>query len=368
MRRDEAKRELLIFHPAGSLFAIAAIMAIVLPWVWLLQLDETRLAHARLGIFGFGGVAVSGYLLTAQKAWTARNAPIPALGLGALALGSRVTAFWLPDRIWLMLLGSLGIALAILWPVLCAQRWDKLPLAAVPLALAAAEAALVGQHMTAAMLPGIMVILIMLVGGRMVPALLAEDRRRSGQVARPVPWRWPGLVLFGAAFFLDGMVGAPALIAVALWVLYQVRGGFQAGAASRFLCLGYVGLVPVMLGMAAARAGFLTPRAELHLLTMGVIGPVILAIAARVAMRRSKDGQLLPCSCHWGALWLIFVATAARGIAEVVPRPELWMVAAGVGWSTAWGLFLWAHLSMIARPAAFPLLSAKRGSLAQQGS
>lgn len=358
--QDRSNRDLLIFHPAGSFFAIAAIIAIALPWVWWLQLEEVRLTHARLGIFGFGGVAVSGYLLTAQKAWTARNAPIPALVLGALALGSRVTAFWFPGRIWVTLLGSLGIAFAILWPVVRAGRWDKLPVAAVPLALAAAEVALVGQFISAAVLPGAMVILILLVGGRVVPAFIAEDRRRSGHIARNLPWRWPSLGLFGSSFFLDGVLGALVLIAVALWVLYQVRGGFGAGPANRFLCFAYLGLVPVMLGMAATPAGLLIPRAELHLLTMGAMGPVILAIAARVAMRRPKDGQLVPRSCHWGALCLVFAATVARCVAEVAPRPEFWMIAAGVCWSTAWSLFLWAHLSMIGRPPAFPLLSAKR--------
>lgn len=156
------------------------------------------------------------------------------------------------------------------------------------------------------------------------------------------------------------VLGALVLIAVTLWVLYQVRGGFGAGPANRFLCFAYLGLVPVMLGMAATPAGLLIPRAELHLLTMGAMGPVILAIAARVAMRRPKDGQLVPRSCHWGALCLVFAATVARCVAEVAPRPEFWMIAAGVCWSTAWSLFLWAHLSMIGRPPAFPLLSAKR--------
>lgn len=64
------KRRPLIFHPAGVFFALAAVVAAVLPWLWLLPLTDPGQAHVRLGIFGFGGMAVSGYLLTAQRAWT----------------------------------------------------------------------------------------------------------------------------------------------------------------------------------------------------------------------------------------------------------------------------------------------------------
>ncbi|MBN9547898.1 MAG: NnrS family protein [Alphaproteobacteria bacterium] len=69
-RPDGVKRRPLIFHPAGVFFALAAVVAAVLPWLWLLPLTDPGQAHVRLGIFGFGGMAVSGYLLTAQRAWT----------------------------------------------------------------------------------------------------------------------------------------------------------------------------------------------------------------------------------------------------------------------------------------------------------
>ena len=121
----------------------------------------------------FGGLAVSGYLLTAKKAWTGRDAPVPALALGALALGARVAALCAPGMIWPVLLPSLAIALPILWPVQQAGRRGKLLLATIPLALAAAEAALVELRMPVAGLPMAMAALILTVGGRMVPAFLA---------------------------------------------------------------------------------------------------------------------------------------------------------------------------------------------------
>ncbi|MCW0209144.1 MAG: NnrS family protein, partial [Achromobacter sp.] len=337
-----------------------AVMAIALPWLWLLSLEDTRLAHVRLGIFGFGGLAVSGYLLTAMRAWIGRDVPVPALALGFLALGARVAALCAPEMIWPVLLPSLVIASAILWPVLQARRWDKLLLAMIPLAMTAAEAALVQLRVTAAGLPIAMAAVIFAVGGRMVPAFLAEDRRRCKLKAQPEPAHWPGLATLGVGLVLEGAAGAVALMAVPLWVMHSVRGGLRSRPASRMLCLGYAGLVPGLLGLPAARAGLIPPHVEAHLLTMAAMGPMVLAVAARVAMRRSAGAELLPCRRHWGALWLVFSAAAVRGIAELAPQPELWMTLAGIGWSAAWILFLSAHLAALAQPAPFPLLSAAR--------
>lgn len=360
MGDGDTRRSLLIFHPAGVFFALAAVTAIALPWLWLLPLEDTRLAHIRLGIFGFGGLAVSGYLLIAQKAWIGRDAPVPALALGVLALGARVAALYAPKSIWPVLLPSLAIALVILWPVLRARRWDKVPLAMVPLALTVVEAALVDLRVQPAMLSIGMAALILVVGGRAVPAFLTEDRRRRGLMRQPPPMFWPGPAMLAAGLILEGLAGVIALAGVALWVVHRVRNGLWAGRANQMLCLGYAGLVPGLLTIAAERTSLIPPLVVVHLLTMGAMGPMILAVAARVAMQRSTGAELLPCRRHWGALCLIFVATAARGVAELTPQPDPWIITAGIGWSAAWTLFLSAHLPALAQPAPFPLLSAAR--------
>ncbi|MBN9550825.1 MAG: NnrS family protein [Alphaproteobacteria bacterium] len=176
------KRNLLIFRPAGVFFALAAMVAAILPWLWLLPLADPGQAHVRLGIFGFGGMTVSGYLLTAQRAWTGAEAPLPILGLAALALGARMLALAEPQSTWLVCLPLLVVALAILLPVLYARRWDKAPLALVPLGLVIAEGALVRQQISAAALPQAMGALILPVGGRMITAFLIEERRRSSHI------------------------------------------------------------------------------------------------------------------------------------------------------------------------------------------
>ncbi len=121
-RVEEAgeNRRLLIYHPAGVFFALAAAIAVTLPWLWFLPLEDPWLAHVRLGLFGFGGIAISGYIMTAQKAWTGRAFPVPALLAGGLALGGRLASLGFPAHLWPIILFSLPVAIMVAWPVL---RW-----------------------------------------------------------------------------------------------------------------------------------------------------------------------------------------------------------------------------------------------------
>ena len=353
-------RPLLAFHSAGVFFALAALMAAALPWLWLLPLSDSRPAHIRLGVFGFGGAAVCGYVMTAQKAWTGRPVPLPALGVGALVLVARLASLCRPEALWPILLPAPALALAILWPLLRAGRWDKVPLAAVPLMLAAAEATLPVRPDLAGVLPGAMAVLVFLVGGRLVLAFTAEARRRRRLCLPRRPPLWPGAMLLGAGLLCPGIVGAGALVAAALWVLRHGLDGVRLGEANRMLCLGYIGLVPGLLTVAAARSGLVPYLVEVHVLTMAVMGPMILAVAARVSMRREAGAELRPRRRHWIAFCLVFAAAAARIMAEVAGPAVPWLSIAGAGWSLAWLLFLSAHAQTLTKPAPFPLLSAVR--------
>jgi len=360
--KGAGSRPLLAFHPAGVFFALAALMAAMLPWLWLLPLADPRLAHVRLGLFGFGGAAVCGYVMTAQKAWTGRPLPLPALGIGALVLAARLASLLCrPEALWPVLLPAPALALAILWPVLRAGRWDKAPLAAVPLMLVAAEALLPVQPGLAGVLPEAMAVLVFLVGGRLVPAFTAEARRRRGLCPPRRPPLWLGAVPLGAGLLLPGIAGAVALLAAALWVLCYGLDGLRLGSANRMLCLGYAGLVPGLLAIAAVRLGLVPHLVEVHALTMAVMGPMILAVAARVSMRRAAGAELRPRRRHWIAFCLVFAAAAARIMAEVSGPSVPWLSVAGAAWSLAWLLFLSAHAHALAKPAPFPLLSAMRG-------
>lgn len=348
-------------HPAGALFALAALMAAALPWTWLLPLADPLLAHVRLGIFGFGGTAVAGYLLTAQKAWTGREAPLPAIACGALALIARVVALAWPAAILPLALPLLAVAGAVLWPVAAARRWSRLPIASVPLALILAEIALTLGHLSAAVLPLAMAALILAVGGRIVPAFLAADAEpTAGAAGRN--WCRPsiGLALVAAGALLPVPAGPAAFGLAALWVIGRLRGAPRAGSANRMLACAYAGLAAAFVALAAARAQAIPAAAAEHIVTMGAMGPMILAIAARATMRRPPGGRLVPRLRHRLAFAALFASAAFRAGAEGAEDPALWITLAGLVWSGGWTAFLAAHLPALVRPAPFPVLSAAR--------
>ncbi len=356
-------RPLLIAHPAGVFFALAAVMAVALPWLWLLGLEEPRLAHARLGLLGFGGLAVCGYVITAQKAWTGHCLPAPAvLCAAALALGGRLASLGFPGDLWPVLLLPLPVAAMILRPVLQVGRWDKAPLAVTPLLLVAAEALVVVRPELAGRVPMALAALVFLVGGRLVAAFCAESRRRRGLGApRRLPSR-PGAALLAMGLLHEGSIGTLALLATLPWVVVAGLGGLRLGPANRMLCLAYAGLVPGILAVVVTRCGLMPEVAQVHVLTMAVMGPMILAVAARVTMRRPAGAELAPRRRHWIALALIFAAALARGLAELPGQGPFWLPAAGLGWSAAWMTFLSVHVGALAKPAPFPLLSAERAA------
>lgn len=346
-------------HPAGVFFALAAALATALPWVWLLPLDDPRLAHVRLGIFGFGGAAVAGYVLTAQRAWTGRDAPLPAWLLGTLALAARIAALRWPEAALAPALPLVPVAGSVLWPVVMARRWARLPLAAAPIALVLAEVALIRDHIPAGALPLAMAALILAVGGRAVPAFLASEPGRVPGTTATGPL-WPGLCLAGAAMVPAAVPSAIALALAALWVLTRVRGLWQAGAANLMLALAYAALAPALAGLALGRLGALPPAAAEHLVTMAAMGSMVLAFAARATMGRTDGGPLRPHPLHRMAFAALFAAALVRTTAEAADDPAPWIALSGALWSGAWLTFLGVHLPALARPAPFPVLSASR--------
>jgi uncharacterized protein involved in response to NO len=357
------RRPALAGHPAGVFFALAAMFAVILPWLWLLPLDDPRMAHLRLGIFGFGGAAVAGYVLTAQRAWTGRDAPLPAPLLGGLCLCTRLLALPAPDLV-LALLPQGVVALAVLWPIIATRKWIRLPLAATPMVLVMAEGATVAGLLPVAPLPLAMAGLILIVGGRALPRFLVAEGERTGiSIRAPLPL-WTGAALATAGILLPGPAGAGLLVGTALWVGLRASGGLKAGRANQMLCLGYAGLVPALLGLVAMRSGLLPDLAATHLLTMGAMGPMILAFAARASMRRPARGLLLPQRRQWLALVLIAGSTLARVLAERAADPAPAMTWAGLGWSAAWMVFLSVHLAALRQPTPFPVLSASRADQA----
>lgn len=261
-----------------------------LDWIW----------HAHEMLFGFAPAIVAGFLLTAARNWTGRETA-SGVGLGALAL--------------LWLLGRVGIATGLPGGALVAASF--LPVLAVVVArpilgsrnrrnylipiillawsaaqsgfLLAAAAVIDGRYLTVIVDTALaaLTLLITLIGGRVIPAFIANA------VPGAEPRRWPvvefiafgGIVLLVVAQsgLLDAGFVAPIAAVTAAAHLVRLLGFVPWHARKDVLLLalplGYVWL-PIHFALVA----FDRTSAATHALTVGAVGGMMLAMMTRSAL------------------------------------------------------------------------------------
>lgn len=377
--------ELLFGHAFRPFFLLIGIdaVAVVLAWWFYLSggLDwpnfpPPRIRHAHEMLFGFGGGAVAGFLLTAVATWT--NRP-PVAGLRLILLA----AAWVAARIWAFVPGSLGFTawgLASLcfwlgltglmarevWAAGNVRNYKVIPLLA---AFLAAEGVFffgsaAGTDLAETVLrAGILLFqgLISLVGGRIIPAFT----RNWLTLNRPrLTVQIPAFDRFDRA-----VIGATVVFGIA-WVLWPtawltgwaglLAAGFQGLRLARWkawlvwrepllwvLHLGYA-WIPVGFGLLGGAVlgwphGF---DAGVHALGYGAMGTLILGVAARVALGHTGR-PLHAVPAMTAAFILMTLGTLCRVLA---PLGSGWLgVAAGL-WLAAYGLFLVTYTPILLAP------------------
>ncbi|WP_333684554.1 NnrS family protein [Pontibaca methylaminivorans] len=364
-------RPVLWHYPAGPFFAISAITACVFPWIWILPGGDAHLLHLRLGIFGFGGAAVIGYVLTALPAWSPHR-PFPATWVMVAAfLLARGLSVTFPAQIFPSFVLSVMIGVAILMPALHAGL-SRLPIAAAPLSLALGEAMIVAGWIPYSWAVLFMAGLILLVGGKAVPAFVASDLARQERRPSPLPPLWLPFVLVLPVMLLPGLAAWAVGIMLAASIFW--RSGLADRPDQATLLLG-----GAWSSLALTLPGLLLTGTELrqpieHLFLIVTMGGTIFAFAGRAAMPRPFSGGLRPRPLQISGLALILLAGLLRGTAAFAPQWP-WFFLSACSWSAGWLCFLAVHLPASWRPAPFPILSASRkpkeaedGSYADEGA
>lgn len=321
--------------------------------------------HAHEMLFGYTSAALAGYMLTAIPNWTGR---LPVSGSQLLGL----VLLWLFGRIlmiWPGPLGAPGAALvdSFFLPTLTVvagieiftgRNWKNLKVLAGLLSLSFANAAfhatviLTGSAAEASRAGvAIYVMLIAIVGGRIIPSFTRNWLVKAASKVVPVPFGRYDVIAIAAsapAFLL--WIAIPqgvltALVAAAASVLQAFRLVRWRGWLTidepllLALHLGY-GFVPIGLAaVAAAGMGWVADASALHLLTVGAIGGMTLAIMTRASL--GHTGRPLKAS-FWTALSYIalMVSAVVRPFAELLPSQyHLLLALAGAGWLAAFGLF-----------------------------
>ncbi|MCR6500088.1 NnrS family protein [Shinella sp. CPCC 101442] len=372
------------FFLGAALWAIAAMGLWIAAISGHLTLAEAYGApnwHAHEMLFGFASAVLAGFLLTAVPNWTGRL-PVSGWPLAGLF------ALWCAGRIALLASDVIGVATAaaldaLFLPALLAictrevvagRKWKDLKVLAGLLALSLANAlyhvaAIHGGHdnMAIRLAVAAYVVLVMIVGGRIIPSFTRNWLNKLGRTDFPVPYNSYDMVAIlagtGALGLWSVLPDHPATAAAGLAaaVLHGIRLHRWRGwtvAPDRILVILHIAYIFIPLSLFAitlSALGFLEERSVLHLLSVGAIACMMLAVMTRASL--GHTGRALVASkmtvASYGALIL---CALVRPLAEVFSdlSPVLY-AASGLLWIAAFGLYCLEYSPILARKRRAPL-------------
>ncbi|MBL0373575.1 NnrS family protein [Rhizobium sp. KVB221] len=357
------------FFLGGALCACLAMILWIMAMMGFIGIGGDYGASAWHGhemLFGFGSAIVTGFLLTAVPNWTGR---LPVSGPPLLVL----FLLWFAGRLALVstdLIGLLPAALveAAFLPtilvvcvreIVAGRKWADLKVIAGLGALTVANIcyhyetlAGSGPDYSQRLAIAAYTMMIVIVGGRILPSFTRNWLNKSGRTDFPVPYNGFDLTVI--------LLSVPAF---ALWIVLpesSLTAGVTASAALLqgvrlwrwrgwttwreplvvVLHLSYA-LVPAgFAAISAAALGLMESTAVLHVLTVGTITSMMLAVMTRAT--RGHTGRELTASVTTCISYAaIFACALARPSTAFMPdhAPAIYAVA-GILWLAAFGLYL----------------------------
>jgi len=356
------------FFLGAGLFAIFAMVA----WIGALTLGWNIGGsygilnwHAHEMLFGYMPAALAGFMLTAIPNWTGR---LPVSGRPLLALGM----LWLAGRALLAAPDLLGLTVsltvdALFLPVLAAvagievvagRNWKNLKILAGLLALSAANIAFHTTVMLTgsgadAVRPAVSayLLLIALIGGRIIPSFTRNWLVKAGAKRLPQPFGRFDKLALGALLFALLMwslqptgwpTAALAWLAAGLHAhrLHRWRG--HAVLDEPLLVALHVayGMLPIgLVGVGLAAIGVISAPSALHILVVGSLGGMSMAIMMRASLGHTGRPPVANVSRSAALLALAFAAVI-RPFAEILPDVYHAILATAAAlWCLAYGLF-----------------------------
>ena len=333
--------------------------------------------HAHEMVFGFAAAVLTGFLLTAARAWSGLDTPTGwrLAALAGLWVAGRVLVATGPAVPAIVVDGLFlpCVALAVALPVLKARNYRNVPVAAVPALLGAANLlfhldhagliALARANGGALLALDLFALLVTLMAGRVIPAFTAN----AVPAARPRRNAYVEIVAFGtlAVLLVAGpldpwLPGGPWLAGVAALgaLAHSVRLWLWDPAATRrepllwVLPLSYAWLPAALMLRALWLADADVPAAAaFHALGAGAMGGLMLGMMTRSALGHTGR-PLAARSVECGGLR---AGSPRRGASSLRPArrrggraPAL--AASAVLWSGAFALFFAAYFPVLTRP------------------
>ena len=344
--------------------------------------------HAHEMLFGYASAALAGFMLTAIPNWTGR---LPVSGVPLLAL----VVLWLLGRVAIAIPDAIGVvpsvildacflpALAIIAAreIVAGKNWRNLKILGGLVGLGIANVAFhisvmsTGFAMEASRATvGIYVVLIAIVGGRIVPSFTRNWLVKTGSLRLPKPLSRFDLISIialaiacAAWVVIDETIVAATLAFVAC-ILQAVRLWRWAGwltIEEPLLLVLHVGYAFIPLGLfcvGLSELSLLSSASALHVLTVGAIGGMTLAIMTRASLGHTGRPLTASLNISWAYLALAIAATV-RPFAEIFPASYhlLLEIAAGA-WILAFVLFLIEYGPILCRHRAVARSESRRNA------
>lgn len=354
-------RPFFLFGPAWAAVQVLVWLPLFLGELSVPTVFAPRDWHVHEMLFGYIAAVMAGFLLTAIPNWTGRlplqGKPLLALVLAWMAGRAAVTLS--SETGWLVALLLDGaflilLATAITREIVAGKNWRNGKIVGLVVLLAATNVAFhleahfkgIAEYSTRFAI-AIMVMMILVIGGRIVPSFTRNWLMRQAPGRLPAPFdRFDvaSLAISAASLLTwtahpDGIVAGTLLAGASAATI--VRLGRWAGertANDRLVLILHLGFAFVPLGFALlALAAFqLVPQsAGIHAWTAGAMGTMTLAVMSRATL--GHTGCPLQASRALQAIYaLVISAATARILAALLPPwTTVLLHIAAFGWMLA---------------------------------
>lgn len=326
VQRPPASRFVILDRGFRLFFLAAASWAALLMVLFIFMVSGTPVAapalnvvdwHAHELLFGYTGAVIAGFLLTAIPNWTKRY-PIDGWKLAMLFV------LWIAGRVAMILsypLGPwaaslielaypVGLTAVVAREIIAGRNYRNLRVLALLVLFTVADGLFLYEAFTwgtadLAKRGGVAVIimLIMLIGGRIVPSFTRNWLVRRTSDKLPISFNWfdaTSMALSAVALAswvalpFESITAALLIVAGSANVVRLIRWkGWQTVAEQLVLVL-HVAFAFVPVGLLALGVSILSPDSvpptgALHLLTAGAIGLMTLAMMTRVSLGHTSS-------------------------------------------------------------------------------
>ncbi|MFT5487294.1 MAG: hypothetical protein ACI9JL_001031 [Paracoccaceae bacterium] len=366
-----------LFMAAGAWAALAAPLWVAV-WTGAISYDGAfppQTWHIHEMMFGFVAAAVGGFILTAVPNWTGRLPVrgLPLAGLAVLWLAGRV-AVWFSASIGpiataaIDLLYLTALVLCVANEILAGRNWKNTPVLLGLALLATANGLFHLEAMEVAdtgdvairLSIGVMALLVALIGGRVVPSFTRNWFKKNDgpEIASPmVVFDRVVLAVSGVALIAwvamgeDQAVGAGLTIAGLLNLARLARWRGWATMGEGLVVILHVGYLWLAVGLILLGVSMLqdamTTAAALHMLTLGAMGTMTLAVMTRAIL--GHTGRDLHAGRGTMAIYaFVTVAMVLRVAYAFAPTVDLIWASAGF-WTAAFALFVWIYAPLTYR-------------------